>query len=85
MPRSPTTPHPLARAAVALDPGRVVRPRTIADPDQPDAVRAWEALLDAGLIGPATRPPVAPEVIASRDAADALFRRIAADRRRAGG
>lgn len=55
MPHSPATPRSLARAAIAFESGRVVRPLTVADPDQPDAVRAWEALLDAGLIGPARR------------------------------
>lgn len=37
-------PTPRARAAIALESGRVVRPRTIADPDQPGAVRAWEGV-----------------------------------------
>lgn len=41
----------------------------------------WQALLDAGLIG-AVRP-ASPEIVAQRGANDALFRRIAADRRAA--
>ncbi|MFL0413356.1 hypothetical protein [uncultured Sphingomonas sp.] len=45
-----------------------------------DAVRHWQALLDARLIG--TRPETPPNVAANRAATDALFRSIAHDRRR---
>ncbi len=47
---------------------------------QQDAVRHWQSLLDAGLIG--TRPDTPPDVAANRAATDALFRAIAHDRRR---
>ncbi|MBN8816573.1 MAG: hypothetical protein J0J06_14145 [Sphingomonas sp.] len=50
-------PSPLARQHVALDPGRVVRPRATPDRDQPDAVRDWLAHLEAGRLVPAPRPP----------------------------
>ena len=42
---------------VALDPGRVVRPCTTPNRDQPDIVRDWLAHLEAGRLGPAPRPP----------------------------
>ena len=45
-----------------------------------DAVRHWQALLDARLLG--TRPETPPAVAANRAATDALFRTIAHDRRR---
>ena len=48
---------PLARSMVALDPGRVVRPSTTPDRDQPDIVRDWLAHLEAGRLVPAPRPP----------------------------
>ena len=48
-------PHPFARTRIALDPGRVVRPRATADRDQPDAVRDWLAHLEAGRLVPAPR------------------------------
>ena len=47
---------------------------------QHDAVRHWQALLDAGLIG--ARPETPPDVAANRAATDALFRRIPHDCRR---
>jgi hypothetical protein len=46
----------------------------------PEAVRHWQSLLDARLIG--TRPETPPDVAANRAATDALFRGIAQDRRR---
>ena len=45
-----------------------------------DAVRHWQSLVDARLIG--TRPETPPDVAANRAATDALFRSIAHDRRR---
>lgn len=47
---------------------------------QLDAVRHWQSLLDARLIG--TRSVTPPDVAANRAATDALFRAIAHDRRR---
>ncbi len=47
---------------------------------QADAVRHWQSLLDARLIG--THPETPPHVAANRAATDALFRAIAHDRRR---
>ena len=47
---------------------------------QQDAVRRWQSLLDARLIG--TCPDTPPAVAANRAATDALFRAIAHDRRR---
>jgi hypothetical protein len=41
----------------------------------------WEALVDAGLIG-APQPPTPPDVTATRDANDALFRRLRSERSR---
>ncbi len=46
----------------------------------PEAVRHWQSLLDARLIG--TRPETPPDVAATRAATDALFRAIARDRHR---
>lgn len=46
-----------------------------------DAFAHWQRLVDAGLIGNA--PPMAPEIAARLAETDALFRRIAEDRRRA--
>lgn len=51
----------------------------VPDP-QRDAVRHWQALIDARLIGTPVETP--PAVAATRAATDALFRQIARDRRR---
>ena len=56
-----------------------IAPGPITDP-QRDAVRHWQALIDARLIGTPVETP--PEVAANRTATDALFRQIAHDRRR---
>ena len=48
--------------------------------DRHAAVRHWQSLLDARLIG--TRIETPPDVAATRAATDALFRGIAHDRRR---
>lgn len=76
----PTRP---AAAAVPRDPQRSVRPSPARYPDQPDPVAHWEILLDSGAY-PVRNPPAPPEVVANRAATDALFRGIAADRRRLG-
>ncbi|WBH17459.1 hypothetical protein [Sphingomonas radiodurans] len=47
---------------------------------QAEAVRHWQWLLDARLIG--TRPDTPPDIATNRAATDALFRTIARDRRR---
>ncbi len=47
---------------------------------QADAIRHWQALLDARLLG--SRPETPPAVAANRAPTDALFRTIAHDRRR---
>lgn len=73
---SPLSPHPAhtpARAAIALDPGHVVRPAARIDAAAPRPVAEREALLDAGRY-PHRNPPAAPAVLAARDSADALFR-----------
>jgi hypothetical protein len=44
-----------------------------------DAVRRWQAHVDAGRIG--TRPAADATIVANRAATDALFRSIARDRR----
>ncbi|MEG3123508.1 hypothetical protein [Sphingomonas sp. GB1N7] len=49
--------------------------------DDHEANLHWQTLLDAGLIG--TAQPASPGIVAQREANDALFRRIAADRRAA--
>ena len=48
--------------------------------DASDAWREWARLLDAGAIPLRVAPP-APAVAAIRDANEALFRRLAAERR----
>lgn len=65
----------------AQDPQWVARPPSQPSDDQPSAVHHWQALLDAGLIAN-QNPPAPPEVIARREANDALFRGFAIDRRR---
>lgn len=54
-------PSPLARTQIALDPGRVVRPRATLDPDQPDAVCDWLAHLEAGRLVHAPRALASPD------------------------
>lgn len=58
------------------------RPRDWHPRDVPDAVHEWAAHVAAGRIGK-PQPPASPEVIANREANDALFRAIAQDRHRA--
>ena len=57
------------------------RPHEWHPEDVPDAVHEWAAHVAAGRIGK-KQPPADPEVVANREANDALFRRIAEDRRR---
>lgn len=70
-----------AAAAVPRDPQRTVRPSPARYPDQPDPVAHWETLIASGAY-PVRNPPAPSEVVAQREANDALFRTIAADRRR---
>jgi hypothetical protein len=70
-----------ARRAIQLDPKIVLNPGTPTNLAEHEAFAHWEALLDAGLIG--TKLPTPPDVAAQREANDAVFRRIAADRRAA--
>lgn len=76
----PDHPDETARAARPLD----TRCAGIFDAllgDHHAAHPHWQARLDAGLIGAVQ--PASPEIVAQRAANDALFRRIAADRRAA--
>ena len=76
----PDHPDETTRAAPMLDARRAAIHRAPLSDDH-EANLQWEALLDAGLIG--TKLPTPPDVAAQREANDALFRRIAADRRAA--
>lgn len=76
------TPDP-ATTRPAQDPQWVVQPWSIRSSDQAclersredEAVLNWQALVDAGQIG--GNPPAPPEVVAQREANDALFRSLA--------
>lgn len=71
----PTGRHPAPQRLPLAHPNRFA---IYKDPAH-DAVRRWEAQLDAGRIG--ARPPADPAVVANLLATDALFGRIACDRR----
>ena len=60
------------------DPLAIGWPDPAAHPNH-DAVRRWQAHLDARRLG--ANPPTPPAVAAVRDATTALFQTIAADRR----
>lgn len=65
-------PDPKSSRPAPVDTGPVVH-LTLSTNDHLDAARRWQALLDAGLY-PNRNPPAPPDVVARREANDALFR-----------
>ena len=64
--------HRATAAPLPVDPGPVAH-LTLPNHEHAEAARRWQAQLDAGLI-PNRNPPAPPEVVARREATDALFR-----------